>query len=119
MRRHAIGRVDELPDGARRIVEVGDRSIGVFNDRGRYYALRNVCPHHGAPLCVGRVSGKMMPSRPQVYDYNDEPRNRVVRCPWHGYEFRLADGRSVVDPERMRVKTYRVEVEGDELVLYL
>ena len=37
----------ELPDG---------RSIGVFNVQGQYYALRNQCPHQGAPLCRGKVS---------------------------------------------------------------
>ena len=47
----------ELPPGERRIVEVEGRSIGVFNVGGTYYALRNACPHQGAPLCRGSVQG--------------------------------------------------------------
>ena len=39
--------------GERKLVEIGGRSIGVFNVDGEYYALRNRCPHQGGPLCDG------------------------------------------------------------------
>lgn len=117
--RVVVDRLDALPPGTTRIVEVRGRSIGVINDQGRLYALRNVCPHHGAPLCAGRVQGLMRPSEPHRYDYSGEDEaDRVVLCPWHGYKFRLADGRSVTDPETSRVRTYRVEVEDGDVVLY-
>ena len=115
--RHVVGALEELPPGATRIVEVKGRSIGVFNDEGRFTALRNLCPHHGAPLCLGGVSGMMQPTAPHVYEFSEE--ERVVRCPWHGYEFRLSDGKSVTIPERMAVRTYRVEVEDGHVVLYV
>src|SRR4051812_48220610 len=116
--RRIVCRAEELPTGARTLVEVGGRSIGVFNVDGRLYALRNACPHHGAPLCAGPVTGRMLPSEPQVYQYGDH--HSVVRCPWHGYEFRLADGRSPLPGRRhLRAKTYRVEVEDGDVVLYV
>jgi len=118
-RRHVVARAADLPDGSVEIVEVAGRSIGVYNVDGRLYGLRNVCPHHGAPLCRGPVSGTMLPSDPQEYRYSETEEHLIVRCPWHGYEFRLDDGRSLVAPDRMRAKTYRVEREGDEIVLYL
>lgn len=108
---------NELPDGASKVVTVAGRSIGVFNSGGRYFALRNICPHHGAPLCEGPVSGQMRTSLPHQYELADEPDERVVRCPWHGFAFRLADGQSTEDPAS-RVRTFRVELEGDEIVLY-
>jgi nitrite reductase/ring-hydroxylating ferredoxin subunit len=118
--RHVVGALDALPPGTVQIVEVRGRSIGVVNDQGHLYALRNVCPHHGAPLCRGSVSGVMRPSEPHVYDYSGaDEGDRVIRCPWHGYEFRLTDGRSVTTPERMAVRTYRVEVEDGDVVLYM
>jgi nitrite reductase (NADH) small subunit len=117
--RHVVGRVDELPEGSTRLVEVKGRSIGVFNDQGRFSALRNVCPHHGAPLCLGGASGTMLPSEPHQYEWSDDEGERVVRCPWHGYEFRLVDGRSLTSPDRMAVRTYRVEVEDEHVVLYV
>lgn len=107
----------ELPEGARKIVSIDGRSIGVFNNGGRYFALRNICPHHGAPLCEGPVSGQMRTSRPHEYELGDEAEERVVRCPWHGFAYRLVDGRSTEDPAS-RVRTFRVELEGDDVVLY-
>jgi nitrite reductase/ring-hydroxylating ferredoxin subunit len=118
--RHVVGPLDGFPSGETRIVEVGGRSIGVIHDHGRLYALRNVCPHHGAPLCAGRVQGFMRPSDPHVYDYSgDDEADRVVLCPWHGYKFRLADGRSLTDPETSRVRTYEVAVEDGDVVVYV
>jgi nitrite reductase/ring-hydroxylating ferredoxin subunit len=62
----------------------------------------------------------MLPSEPHTYEYSgDDADNRVLLCPWHGYKFRLSDGRSVTDPDRMRVRSYEVHVEGDEVVAYL
>jgi nitrite reductase/ring-hydroxylating ferredoxin subunit len=119
-RRLVVCPLEELPPGATRIVEASGREIGVINDEGRLHALRNVCPHHGAPLCRGRVAGFMRLSRPYEYDYSgDDVEDRVVLCPWHGYKFRLSDGRCTAVGERMSVKTYRVEVEEGDVVVYL
>jgi nitrite reductase/ring-hydroxylating ferredoxin subunit len=117
--RHVVAALAALPPGAMKLVTVKGRSVGVFNDDGRLRALRNVCPHHGAPLCRGKVGGRMLTSSPHVYEYSAAPEERIIRCPWHGYEFRLDDGSAIADPTRMKVRTYRVEVENDEVVLYL
>ena len=60
--RYEICTVAELPPGSRRIVEIGIRSIGVFNVDNRFYAVRNLCPHQAAPLCRGTLSGTMLPA---------------------------------------------------------
>ena len=114
--RHVVCAGAELPPGSSRIVVVGGRSIGVFNVDGALYALRNVCPHHGAPLCLGTVGGRMVPSQPHVYEYGEE--NTLIRCPWHGFVFRLEDGRCAAKPDTLRVRTYRVEIEDGDVVLY-
>jgi 3-phenylpropionate/trans-cinnamate dioxygenase ferredoxin subunit len=44
-------------------------------------------------------------------DYALTREGEILRCPWHGWEFDLHDGRSVVDPEGTRVRSYQVEVE--------
>jgi nitrite reductase (NADH) small subunit len=107
--RHVVSTVRELPPGTRKIVEVGGQSIGVFNIDGEYYALRNSCPHQGAPLCLGIVSGTTVPSKPFEYIYGWE--NQIIKCPWHGWEFDIESGRSVFNPHKVRIKTYDVEVE--------
>lgn len=113
-----LGPVNAVPDGGSKIFDVGGRSIGVFNVKGKLYAMRNVCPHHGAPLCLGPITGRMLPSEPHEYIYGDH--DTVVRCPWHGYEFKLEDGISPIEVEgTLRVKTYRVTAENGELALYM
>lgn len=107
--RHVVARVEEIPVGARRIVQVGNRSIGVFNVGGEFYALKNTCPHQQAPLCEGRVMGTTLPSRPGEYRFGLE--GRVLRCPWHAWEFDITTGRSFFAPDACRVKSYQVAVE--------
>ncbi len=109
MGRHIVGPASELPPGERRIVEAEGRSVGVFNVNGRYYALRNVCPHQAAPLCLGSVKGMTLPTPPGEYEWGRE--GEILRCPWHGWEFDITDGRSIFNPHRTRVKTYQVTVE--------
>jgi nitrite reductase (NADH) small subunit len=118
MRRHVVAAIAELEPGTVKIVEVEARSIGVIRSMdGRLYALRNVCPHHGAPLCLGTVTGSMAPSRPHEYVYDQD--QSLIRCPWHGFSFRLEDGRSDLKPETLRVRTYSVRLEGDDVVVYM
>lgn len=129
--RYVVCRADELGPGQRRIVNLGGRSIGVFNVGGRYYALYNRCPHKGAPLCEGIVTdGVEGPGRGR---YELVKEGEIVRCPWHGWEFDITTGRSWFNPHRVRVRsydvgveklpdrvdTYPVEVEAEMVVLYL
>lgn len=128
--RHEICLADELPIGGRKIVEIGRRSIGIFNVHGTLYAIKNVCPHQGAELCRGTVGGTMLPTdTPGKYDYAMD--GQVLRCPWHFWEFDLTTGEMLFVPEPIRVKRYdvaiekpklehyTVAVEGDVVVLYL
>jgi len=90
-------------------VTVAGRSIGVFNIGGQFYALRNRCPHQGAPLCRGKVKGTTIPGKPYEYVYGRD--QEIIQCPWHGWEFEITTGRTFFNPHRMRVKTYEVTVE--------
>ena len=86
----------EIPEGEGRPFEVGDHFLAVFLSGGAYHAMDDSCPHQGAPLCDGSVAGG------------------TVTCSWHGWEFRLEDGRYVDSPS-IKVRTYPVRVEGDEI----
>jgi 3-phenylpropionate/trans-cinnamate dioxygenase ferredoxin subunit len=107
---HVVAKVGDLQPGQRKIVEIDGRSIGVFNVDGRFYALRNTCPHQGAPLCLGSLSGTALPSRPGEYLWGRE--GEILSCPWHGWEFDITTGRSVFNPHRTRVRSYEVTVQG-------
>ena len=124
MGRHVVARMSELPPGQRKIVEAEGRSIGVFNVHGRFYALRNSCPHQAAPLCRGAIKGMAMPGKPGEYSWARE--GEILRCPWHGWEFDVTTGRSWHDPARTRVRAYEttverydVEVLGECVVVHL
>lgn len=109
-RKHQVCFVDELPVGGRRIVEVEGRSIGVFNVNNEFYAVRNRCPHKGAPLCRGMIKGLMVG---EVYQFEMEREGEILKCPWHGWEFDLKTGGSIFNPHKMRVKSYDVSVEPE------
>lgn len=107
---HPVCRPSELPPGSRKMIEIGGRSIGVFRlADGRFFALRNRCPHRGAPLCAGRVMGLLTAEKP--YQPILQREGEILRCPWHGWEFDLTTGRSVFMPEGVRVKRYPVDVQ--------
>ena len=107
----------DVPAGARRVFTgLAGRGFGVFNVDGRYYAVRNVCPHKGAPLCYGRL-------RPHIVgdaagDFIFERDGEILKCPWHQWEFDLATGWSLYAP-RLRVRTYPITVHDGWLVLHL
>jgi 3-phenylpropionate/trans-cinnamate dioxygenase ferredoxin subunit len=108
--RFVVAETADLPPGARRIVEVAGRSIGVFNVGGEYLAVRNRCPHQGGPLCEGVTVGAVTSDRPGEYEYTRP--GEVIRCPWHAWEFDLRTGASWFDPARQRVRAYDVEVHA-------
>jgi len=110
--KHVVCRLSELPPGQRRIVTIEGRSIGVLNIAGTLRALRNSCPHQNAPLCLGLVRGTTSASKPYEVIYGRE--DEIIKCPWHGWEFEIATGRSVFNPHKVLVRTYEVTVERPE-----
>ena len=111
-----VGTVEELRRERCRVVEVDGRRIGVLSVGDRFYAVHDRCPHMSAPICAGTVSGTFLPAGPHelVYGRHDS----VIRCPWHGWEFDLGTGRSLLEPDRVGLKTYEVTVEDGEVVLH-
>jgi nitrite reductase/ring-hydroxylating ferredoxin subunit len=70
--------------------------VALFLDDGRIYAISNVCRHQGGPLGEGRIL------------------DGCVTCPWHGWQYRPADGCSP-PPFAERVETYAVRVIDGEV----
>ncbi len=108
MGRFVVGKVAELPPSSRRIVSVNGREIGVFNVNGKFYALRNLCPHQSAPLCLGELTGLAVSDEPGEIEWTRE--GEILRCPWHGWEFDIRSGRTVFQ-SNSRVKTYDLRIE--------
>ena len=117
-RRLTVCAASEIPIGGRRIVEdsAAGVAIGVFNIAGRLFAVKNVCPHQGAPLCQGTIHATHRPS--DVHTFDPALADRILRCPWHGWEFDIITGKGLYDRDS-RVATYPVEIDekGDVIVL--
>jgi nitrite reductase/ring-hydroxylating ferredoxin subunit len=109
---HVVATTDEIPPGGRKVATVKGRPIVVFHTNGRYFALYDRCPHQGAKLSEGKLTGLVEASEPGTLCYTR--RGEILRCPWHGWEFDLATGKSWCDPRRVRVKNYPVSVEKGE-----
>ena len=103
---------DQLAPGERRAVQdARGRTILVYNVRGRYFGLGNICPHQGGPM-LDEVTGttRCTVSADNRYEPEWIREGEIVRCGWHEWEFEIASGRSLIDP-KMRVATYPVRVE--------
>ena len=121
MARHFVARVADVPPGERRLVTLKGRAVALFNVRGEYFAVLDRCPHAGASLCQGRLTGLMTAAGPGQYDHSRD--GEILRCPWHGWEFDLRTGKSCAEPDKLWIKNFDVtvaradEAEGDTLAV--
>jgi nitrite reductase/ring-hydroxylating ferredoxin subunit len=110
---HHIASVEDLERSGRVVARVGGREIGVLaGPDGRLVAVRNRCPHHGAPLCLGTLRERTT-GTPGCYALSGR---LVLRCPWHGWEFDVDTGRCVDEPS-MRAAVYPVLVEDGRVLV--
>jgi nitrite reductase/ring-hydroxylating ferredoxin subunit len=90
-----------------KFLPVGKFGVGIYNVNGVFRAVTNYCPHRGGPLCLGERTGVITAKEP--YKIEVTGTDDVLRCPWHGWEFGLESGRSLVNRKYIRTHTVRVE----------
>ena len=95
-----VATLDDLGVGERRIIAAGGQSIGVFNTGSQIVAVLNICPHAFAPVCLGKLSGTTLPSKPGEFIWGRE--GEILCCPWHGWEFDLNSGQCLTDRRRLK-----------------
>src|SRR5512135_805641 len=95
-----VARVDEIPDGERKILNIDNLSIGLFHHNGNWYALKNVCLHRGGPVCTGTLEGD------------------TLTCPWHGFQYNVTNGHLLVD-DSQRLDSYHVRLRDGEIHLFV
>src|SRR2546423_13326333 len=111
MAKHVVAREGEIPPGGRKIVRVAGREVGVFNLDGTLYALKNVCAHQGARVCLGKIVGTALPS--DVYEYRYGLEGRILRCPWHEWEYDIATAQALLHPN-LKILSYPADVPARE-----
>jgi nitrite reductase (NADH) small subunit len=96
-----VGVLGDLPKLGARVVQSGGEKIAVFRtEDDRVFALVDRCPHKAGPLSQGIVH------------------NRRVTCPLHNFVIDLETGEAVA-PDRGKVRTIPVRLEGDRILLKL
>ncbi len=116
-KRYVACKTNDIPVGECKIVNIDGKSIGMFNLKETFYALLNYCPHTGAELCRGPITGTALPVDDYHYVYGYE--GELIRCAWHGWEFKIATGECLLDP-KIRAKSYPITIEnGDEVVVHI
>ena len=122
-----VGKIDEIPLGKMKHVEMQGKEIVISNVGGKFYAMDDRCGHMNARLSMGNIS-----------------KDGIVTCPFHGARFDATTGKKVKEPvltssQRMEPlpkkwqnymeqagqlmshtktydqETYEIQVEGDRI----
>jgi nitrite reductase (NADH) small subunit/3-phenylpropionate/trans-cinnamate dioxygenase ferredoxin subunit len=76
----SVAKVEEIPPGTGKTVDVNGIWIALFNVNGSFFAVDNTCPHAGGPIGEGKLSGE------------------IITCPWHGWQFNVRTGEREGNP---------------------
>lgn len=89
----AVAAVDDLPNGERLFLEIGEDFLVIFNIGGDYYAIADLCSHDDGPLGDGEVEG------------------HAIACPRHGARFDLKSGEALTFPAVEDIPAYPVRLQ--------
>jgi nitrite reductase/ring-hydroxylating ferredoxin subunit len=88
----------DIQPGNGKVVNVGGKTLALFNVDGTIHCIDNVCVHRGGPLGEGTLEAG------------------IVTCPWHGWQYDVASGECKVNPSA-KLATYEVKVEGEDVLV--
>ena len=91
----AVAKLEDVPAGSKKLVEVNGAPILLCNTAGRIFAVTNICSHAEEALDCGRM------------------RNGWIACPVHGARFDLETGQPMNPPATLPIKTYEVRITDD------
>ncbi len=90
-----VANVNAFAENDRKVVYFKGREVAIFKVEDAFYAVDNLCPHRGAPLCTGEVTGN------------------VVVCPWHEARFALSTGEGLPGAHQANIASYNTRICGD------
>ena len=110
---HDVGALEELERAGLVLARLGGREVGVLLVDGALRGVRNRCPHHGGPLCLGTLERRQT-GAPGCYALGGAT---VLRCPWHGWEFDPVSGACLDDPS-LRVAVYLAKAADGRVLVH-
>lgn len=76
-----LAKVNDIPSGKMKHVELNGKEIVISNVAGKYYAMDDRCGHMNALLSMGTMS-----------------EDKIITCPFHGAKFDVTNGKKVGEP---------------------
>ena len=92
--------LNELAEGAKKKINIGDRDILLVRLLGRVYATQALCTHEDFDL----IEGKLL-------------ENHIITCPFHESEFDLESGQVLAPPAENPLKIYNVKIENEAILV--
>ncbi len=93
------GAPHDIPEGRARIVQLADgRAVAIFRYKNALSAVDNACAHQNGPLGEGCIV------------------DGLITCPWHGFQYRLNDGRAPA-PFDEKLATYNLHLKDGHVRL--
>ncbi|WP_311567321.1 Rieske (2Fe-2S) protein [Photobacterium arenosum] len=87
-------------ENERRFITFNGKDIALFNVAGQYHAINDSCPHQGASLCSGRLSG------------------HILQCCAHGLRFDLSTG-YMLHSQQVKLECFAVQTRGERVFIEL
>ncbi len=88
---------DDIEPGRVQVYEVAGKEIAICNVDGTFYAIDDICTQDGGSLDQGELLGDQ------------------IECPRHGALFNVKTGKALTLPAVAPVKSYPVQVDGDDI----
>ena len=89
----------EIQPGQVTSVDLYGTRVAIANVGGSFYAIADACPDLDGSLSAGKLE------------------DGVISCPSCGSKFDVITGHVVSGPAQRRVRTYHLQIDGDELRL--
>jgi nitrite reductase/ring-hydroxylating ferredoxin subunit len=97
--RIALCKTSDVEEGAALKVEAGDMALAVYKVEGEFFVTDDACTHGPGSLSEGYLDG------------------HIIECDFHNGAFDIRTGEVAAPPCMVPVKTYKVVVEGDEVMI--
>ena len=93
--------ISDVAEGSVKSFEVGNNVVAVYNIGGTYYATDNECTHGAASLAEGILE------------------DDIIECTLHFGAFNVKTGEAVQAPCFTALRTYKVAVQDDHVMVDL
>ena len=94
-----VGRAKDVKDATMRVFTLGGTTVNVVSTDGNLYAIDDTCTHQGCSLARGQLAGT------------------TVTCSCHGSQFDVTSGAVLRGPADEPVRSRKIEIDGEDLLV--